>query len=662
MWFWGIAALAALLWPDRISGPLHGIPLDGLTDVVVIAVIAPLLLAIHTRFLDTKLAKALVVALLAWKLFSALALVQDGWCVRVLPSKPYARDAGALPHSWDVRADWRAAEPACAAVMTHAYHGLLEFPVWFFNLPPPNDNLPAPDDRPPGARLRMTVQGFLYAPRDGILDVAAADDVNAELYVDGAALGRAAITRGLHTVVIDASMTGDRWALVPRLNGRDLWPSSFTPTVRRPSSIDLAVRPWGAWLTTLLAGSLICAWLAAAAKWLATTWRAAPRRLQGLRGALVLFGVPWLALVVWHSAPLAGRWTLYSAGDDFWQFQRYAYRIVMLGYWLEGGSATFWFQPLYRWIAGVLHLVFGDSSIGESVWDGACVLVGALAAFRLTRVYAGYRWALAAAVLSLVVFRFSAAYTWMGAGLGELSSSGLLYLAICLMAGRRNRMRVALAAGLLATLAFYARLNNAVMVASVAAFALSLHVPASAALWPSRWLARLRWQSALCVLGTLVVGVLLFAWRTWHYTGVFSVFYGTQREMLSTVQPGLTWTAIIRRMIDSVMMVVTIHDPARFDPIALPVIGGVAAAVLAAVGVPRFRTLPLATVLCGLASIAGALVARGDAYAGRFSVHAIPIGCALTACAAAALTETSRAVRRAPIEMTAPASTRSDET
>ena len=47
-------------------------------------------------------------------------------------------------------------------------------------------------------------------------------------------------------------------------------------------------------------------------------------------------------------------------------------------------SPTFWFQPLYRWIAGLLHLVFGDSSVGEYYWDGACLLTGALAAFLST--------------------------------------------------------------------------------------------------------------------------------------------------------------------------------------------------------------------------------------------------------------------------------------
>ena len=46
-------------------------------------------------------------------------------------------------------------------------------------------------------------------------------------------------------------------------------------------------------------------------------------------------------------------------------YQRFAYRIVMQGYWLEGGSTVFYFQAFYRWIVGLLHVVFGDSSVGE---------------------------------------------------------------------------------------------------------------------------------------------------------------------------------------------------------------------------------------------------------------------------------------------------------
>ena len=58
---------------------------------------------------------------------STLLFVQDGWCVRFEPARPFAKDAGAVPHAWDMRADWRAPDPACSAIMTRSYRGLASF-------------------------------------------------------------------------------------------------------------------------------------------------------------------------------------------------------------------------------------------------------------------------------------------------------------------------------------------------------------------------------------------------------------------------------------------------------------------------------------------------------------------------------------------------------
>ena len=76
-------------------------------------------------------------------------------------------------------------------------------------------------------------------------------------------------------------------------------------------------------------------------------------------------------------------------------------------------------------------------------------------------------------------------------------------------------------------------------------------------------------------------------------------------------------------------LVLTLNEPARFDPYALPVLVGAAAAALAVARAPRLRALPLPAVLFFVFTIAAALVARGSAYSGRVSLHAIPITCAL---------------------------------
>ena len=109
-----------------------------------------------------------------------------------------------------------------------------------------------------------------------------------------------------------------------------------------------------------------------------------PAPLRNVRGAFILLAPFWLALHVVDTYYDLGfnRMQLLAPGNDWWQFQRFAYRIYMQGYWLEGGEVTFWFQPLYRWIAGALHLLFGQSQAGENYWDAVAILIIALFSLR----------------------------------------------------------------------------------------------------------------------------------------------------------------------------------------------------------------------------------------------------------------------------------------
>jgi hypothetical protein len=673
---WGLLAAAALLWPDHISGPFDGVPLDRVAEAVLVAGVLPALWFLHPAFLRRTRARACIVLLVAWKICSALLFVQDGWCLRFEPTRPLAKDAAGAPHAWDLRADWRSPDPACSAIMTRSYETLAEFPAWFFNLPPPSESWPVAADRPPGATVGMRVHGFIDAPADGVLQIDTGPDVSATVTVDAVPVqGPAPIGRGLHFVSIDGVLTGDRWALVPRWNGQDIW-SRVTTTVRRPSPVDLAARPWVRWIPTLAALTFLALWAASAAAeigggallawsigaslligWLVQTdrvWMArwgilalgaaafvpVPPRYRNLRGAFVLIGIPWLTFVLVSSASAIGRFIIYDIGHDYWMYQRFAYRIVLQGYWLEGGSLVFYFQPFYRWIVGLLHAVFGDSSAGEWYWDGACLLAGALLSFRIARRFAGFRVGILAAVTTLAVFVLGTAQYLIGQGLSEISSAGLLSMAaLSAIGSRHRRTAAALAAGLLATFAFYTRLNNLIMAAGVALFALPLDVPVRALLRPAAWWRRVSWRTVVVVAAVIGAGLLAFAWRTYHYTGVFSVFYGTQRNhpLVALWQPGAPLRDSLRRVAHSVMMVLTVNDPPRFDVYALPVTLGAIVALLSIVGTPRLRDLPAAAVLFFFASIAGSFIAAGFTYTGRFSIHVMPIACALTVCGAARL-------------------------
>jgi hypothetical protein len=680
---WGILAAAALLWPDRISGPFDGVPLDRVPEAVLIAGVLPALWYVHPRFLRSSRARVCIAALVAWRIASALLFVQDGWCVRFQPARPFAGDAGSATHAWDLRADWRALEPTCSAIMTRPYRDLFEFPAWFFNLPPPNDSWPIPLDRPPYATVAMSVHGFVSPSEAGVLQIDAGPDVNATISIDGVAQhAPSPIGPGVHAVAIDAVLTGDRWALVPLWNGQDLF-SHTIATARRPSSIDLRARPWSRWIPTLATVALLALWAVSALAelgsvtvlawtagasiligllvqtdrvWLAR-WALAglacavlvpvPARLRNLRGAFVMIGIPWMTFVLISSASAIGRFIIYDFGHDYWMYQRFAYRVVLQGYWLEGGSVVFYFQPFYRWIVGFLHAAFGDSSAGEWYWDGACLLAGALLSFRITRRFAGFRWGLAAATSTLAVFALGTAQYLIGQGLSEISSAGLLSMAaLSVIDSRHRRTAAAIAAGLLATLGFYTRLNNLIMAAGVALFALPLDVPARALIRPSVWWRRVAWRPIIIVASVIAAGMLGLAWRNWYYSGVFDTFYGTQRYVVAIWQPGAPVGESLRRLAHSLAMVLTVNDPPRFDPYALPILAGAGVAVLSIAGVPRLRDLPAAAVLFFFASIAGAFVAAGWTYPGRFSIHVMPITCALAACAAARLVRQRRSFRR----------------
>jgi hypothetical protein len=258
----------------------------------------------------------------------------------------------------------------------------------------------------------------------------------------------------------------------------------------------------------------------------------------------------------------------------------------------------------------------------------------ALFAFAVTKAHAGFRWGVAAAALTLGVYAVGTPWWHLGRGLGDTSSAGLVYLAALLaLRGRHGRWRPALAAGLIATIAFYTRLNNLLLTLALAAFALPLRTPTHRAFRRSTWLARSTWPTIVIIWTTIAAGVLFFAWRNYHYNGVFSVLYGTSVYRQAIWQHGMTLSAYVHALASSVSMQATMNDPPRFDIRAVPVMAGLLVSALAVAGVRRLRDLPAGLVLFCLAGIAGAFVARGEAYPGRFSIHLIGATCAVVACA-----------------------------
>ena len=273
------------------------------------------------------------------------------------------------------------------------------------------------------------------------------------------------VAAGEHFVSLALNLDGDRWRLVPRWNDRDLF--ATVPTSIHPATVaDRVVGGWGFVVAPALILALLGMWSAsvvrelrpngAVAAWIVGSIAAAvalamtnrdgvvrwglvalagaalvpaPERLRHWRGALLLFGLPWLTVFAVRSFPQIGHFTIFSQGDDWLTFQQFAYRIFMQGQWLLGGQPTFWYQPLYRWTTGVLHLVFGDSSVGDLYWDVFGLLIGALFAFEATSRVAGFRIGIVASALTLATLTLGPNWYVIGRGLSEISASAWLFLA-----------------------------------------------------------------------------------------------------------------------------------------------------------------------------------------------------------------------------------------
>ena len=677
--FWTLALAAAVLLPGRALSTLDGVPLNGRAEAVLIGLVLPALWLIDPGFPARTPARAAISVLLALKLLSFAMLPQHGLCGRFSTAAPFKGVSDTIPieepagtlRSWDVRADWMAESPRCTAILDRAYHVQSEFPIWFVNLL---------NTIRPNAEVSLDVSGTVSVDRAGSFVLETGED----MVVDGR-IGPASVssTHGAHIVVpllagahpieLRVASRGERWRFVPLWDGRDAW-SATRLTVLEPSLLDRRASGVVAFATTAIVvlvalgwavsiiggGGLsvpvivwsvlatgVCVTLAIAGRFerfaslLLVGGALVPlsTRHRNGRSAFLLIGVPWLALFVARAWPQVGHITVYSLDDDWHVYQAAAYRIFMNGYWIQGGTPTFYFQPLYRWIVGALHVLFGDSSVGETYLDAVCLLGTALLSFAVVKRISGFRAGLVAGALTLTTFTVSAIWYLIGRGLSEIAGAGFMAAAaFFLMRARLGRISAALVAGLFAVLMFYTRLNHLLFAACLLAFLLPLRTEAY---WRDIWRAmpRVRFASAGVYVLVVAAGVVLFAAHTWWYAGHFSLFYGTS---FGPQQTGLRPTtigspAVWSKIGEALAAQLSMREPPALDPRAVLVAVGSGLSFLALIQVPYVRRLPavLALVTCG--AIAGSFIAHTHEYPGRMSVHVVPFAVAMTVCAATQL-------------------------
>ena len=643
--FWFILLLTAAWWPSRFTGPLDGAPLDRRLEAILLGLVMPWLFWLGRSVCRSRSFRLLVSVLLLWKIGTSFVAVQHGLCATVRAPQPIHGPAfdirvdepNGYLRSWDVRADVWKAEPECTAILTRPLHSTHEFPAWFVNIT--DQTLQRRD-------FTMTVRGV----------VTRAD-------------GRT------HIAEYTQPLGAGEWWFDPQLDETSVFASGLV-TTRMPSAFDRVVGSW-AWLVAaalcvVIAGSLLrvaiqpllgnvtaFVWVFVAVAIsiaIALSPLEAWHRAAGVIGAgallvplqpvtdsarmaVWLIGAPWLAFFATWAAGLVGRFSAYSM-DDWLAYQIAGYRIFINGFWLEAGTLTFDYQPFYRWITGALHLVFGDSSVGEVYWDASCLMVGALLAFRLTEARAGARWGVAAAAATLTTFTVSTPWYLVGRGLPEISAAAFAFATIfCLWHAQRAGLGAVLIAVVTAALTFYTRLNHLLWAPSLAAMLLPYGVGSD---WRSVWSAirRLSWQPVAVYWAGFALAVVAFMTRTWYFTGSFSLFHGTALRHNDTglrpwhIVDAEVWSKIGHSVAGFMFM----NEPPRFDLRSIVLVAGVLVGMLASLQFPISRRVPAALLLVAAGSAVGVFLAHSHGYPGRFTVHAIPLASALTAIAANTMT------------------------
>ena len=637
--FWFVVLMTAVLWPSRFIGPLDGAPLDRPLEAIVLGLALPWLFWLGRGAAGSRTLRVSVLALLAWKVLTPMIATQQGLCANVRAPHPLSGLAFAMridePHgalrSWDLRADLWDEQPACTAIITRPLMSSPEFPAWFVNIS---------DQMLRHRSLTMKVSGVATTPS------------------------------GSTPIAVEIPLDREPWQFNPQIDGAGSIDHALL-TVGEPTAIDRALAPW-AWVVApllclpllwsigreavkpLLETSRGVVWVAAGVV-LAIALALAPieaiHRTAGLMafGALAvgiqpnrarleqavwIVGAPWLAFFAAFSFDLIGRFSPYSM-DDWLAYQIAGYRIYMNGNWIEAGSPAFDYQALYRWITGALHLVFGDSSVGEVYWDASFLLIGGLLAHEIVRRQAGWRWGIIAAALALSMLTIATPWYVIGRGLGDISAAGFGFLAVgALLRAQSHGVRWAVLAGIAAALMFYARINHLLWAAALLVMLLPLTIGSDRASL-RRGFGEVRWKAAAAYVAVFVAAIVAFMARTKYFTGHWSLFYGTSLRHNDTgLRP---WTMFDAepwsKVAHSLTGLVFMNEPPAADPRSLVLIIAIVVIGLVLLQLPIAQRIPAALVGATIAGAAGALVAHSHAYPGRFTVHLIPLASALTAIA-----------------------------
>ena len=123
------------------------------------------------------------------------------------------------------------------------------------------------------------------------------------------------------------------------------------------------------------------------------------------------------------------KFKIHSQGDDWWVFEYYAYRILILKEYLIAGEPIFIFRPLIRYIFAIYHFLFGQTYFIHRLGDVWMILLSGLFFLKILKFYNFNRLLCLFFTLFLVCNYFGETFKLLiGRGLSAYYASFLLIL------------------------------------------------------------------------------------------------------------------------------------------------------------------------------------------------------------------------------------------
>jgi len=326
--------------------------------------------------------------------------------------------------------------------------------------------------------------------------------------------------------------------------------------------------------------------------------------------------------------PDMGRMSFLSLGDDWRTYQNFAREIFVGGDIWHRQEPVFAYQPLYRYVVGLLHLFFGQSMIAQNFLDVWSVLIGGGILLSLSyKLTDSLPIAFLAPWIYLTLEWGGAFRHHIGRGLQEHTAMLFMMLTIGWLFQRGSlSWKRAATGGLLAALGFYLRMDHLGVLAAAGTVWIQ-HPPGSfSKVWKAWWKALFCHKGPFMVFGGMLLAALLsiplrngIIGGKWVFNSVgnlnilrcysWSCSLENLRKLLFASDPSLPFTS----------------TPVSWATASVLFPGTVIAlmALFVRKGPLTYFPLSLGILLTGL--IAPYIWVKVVAYPPRFSIHLLPL-------------------------------------